>query len=76
MPTLTELQTRLAEYRATESRILRAQKFTVGQGQNARSLERVPLDVVQAQIKELEAQIEKLEAAGARRGYRLVPGGR
>lgn len=74
MPTLTELQTRLAEYRAAESRILKSQEYTVGQGMNARRNRRADLEMVQNQIRELEAEIDKAQGAGARRGYRLVPG--
>lgn len=74
MPTLTELQARLAEYRAAESRILKSQEYTVGQGMNARRNRRADLEMVQNQIRELEAEIDKTQGAGARRGYRLVPG--
>ena len=74
MATLEEMQARLAEYRAAESRILRSQEYTVGQGMNSRRSRRADLEVVQAQIRELEAQISAA-TPGARSAYRIVPGG-
>ncbi len=73
MATLTELQARLQRYLDAEAKILESQEYRVGQGGNHRSNRRAELADVQAQIKALEAQIEQLQGAGARRAYRVIP---
>jgi len=72
MPSLADLQTRLAEYRAAETRILRSQEYTVGQGGAARRNRRAELADVQAQIKALELDIDKHPDNPAARGARRI----
>lgn len=72
MPSLAELQTRLAEYRAAETRILQSQEYTVGQGGAARRNRRAELADVQAQIKALELDIDKHPDNPATRGARRI----
>lgn len=72
MPTLAELQTRLAEYRAAEARILKSQEYTVGQGGAARRNRRADLADVQTQISALELQIDKHPDNPATRGARRI----
>lgn len=74
MPTLTELQARRQRYLDAEAKILESQEYRVGQGGNHRSNRRAELDAVQAQITKLDAEIDKLQAGGSRRLYRVVPG--
>lgn len=72
MPSLADLQTRLAEYRAAETRILQSQEYTVGQGGAARRNRRAELADVQAQIKALELDIDKHPDNPAARGARRI----
>lgn len=72
MPTIAELQTRLSEYRAAESRILRSQEYSVGQGGAARRNRRPELERVQTKISELELQIDKHPDNPATRGARRI----
>lgn len=77
MPTLAELQTRRAAYAEAELKILKSQEYSVGQGGGRRMNRRAELEAVQNQIRELDQEIEKLQAssgAGARRSYRVIPG--
>jgi hypothetical protein len=77
MPTLTELQTRRAAYVAAELKILKSQEYSVGQGGGRRMNRRAELVDIQNQIRELDQQIEQLQASGtngARRSYRVLPG--
>jgi hypothetical protein len=77
MPTLAELQARRDAYAEAELKILKSQEYSVGQGGGRRMNRRAELEVVQNQIRELDEQIEKLQASGtngARRSYRVVPG--
>ena len=72
MPTLAELQTRLAEYRAAESRILKSQEYAVGQGGTARRNRRADLVDVQNQINLLQVEIDKHPDNPATRGARRI----
>lgn len=72
MPSLADLQTRLAEYRAAETRILQSQEYTVGQGGAARRNRRADLADVRAQIKTLELDIDKHPDNPAARGARRI----
>lgn len=72
MPTLAELQTRLSEYRAAESRILRSQEYAVGQGGSARRSRRADLVDVQNQIAALQIEIDKHPDNPATRGARRI----
>lgn len=77
MPTLIELQARRAAYAAAELKILQSQEYQIGQGGTARRNRRAELADIQTAIKHLDIQIDQLQAAGgARRAYRIVPGGR
>lgn len=55
--TLAELQTRLAEYRAAESKILQSQEYSVGNSGTARRTRRADLAEVRAEIARLDQQI-------------------
>jgi hypothetical protein len=66
MATLAEMQTRLAEYRAAESAILKSQEYTISDGQIQRRMRRADLTAVQAMIKTLEDDIEKATIAANR----------
>lgn len=72
MATFTELTTRLAEYRAAESKILLSQEYQVGQGGTARRNRRADLVDVQTQITALEAQIAAAPDNPANRGARRI----
>jgi hypothetical protein len=76
MPTLVELQARRAAYAAAELKILQSQEYQVGQGGNSRRNVRAELEQVQNLIRELDRDIDALQArtTGGRRTYRLVPG--
>ena len=65
------LRRRLDEYYKAESKILRAQSYTI----DNRQLTRSSLAAVQAKIKELEAELDALEDRGStkRRTVRAVP---
>ena len=72
MATFTELTTRLAEYRAAESLILKSQEYSVGQGGAARKNRRADLVDVQNQITKLEAAIAAAPDNPANRGARRI----
>jgi hypothetical protein len=77
MATLEELQARRAAYAAAELKILQSQEYQVGQGGNARRNVRAELASVQALIRELDQDIERLQAQAAgngRRVGRIAPG--
>lgn len=74
MSTLADLQQRRAAYVEAELKILKSQEYQVGQGQTARRTRRADLETVRDAIKDLDAQIARLQAAGSRRVYRLVAG--
>ncbi len=77
--TYADLLARLAEYLAAESRILKSQEYTVGQGGTARRNRRAELEQVQAGIADVQMQISRHPdnpaAAGARRIRYLRPMG-
>lgn len=75
MPTLAELQTRKAEYRAAETAILKSQDYTVSDGVIQRRNRRADLEQVRDQIAELDRQIDAIsaQAAGQRRIYNIIP---
>ena len=76
MPSLADLTARLALYRAAEEKILRDQEHTISDGGIQRRVRRADLAEVRAAIKELQTDIEKIEAqqSGARRVLYLRPG--
>lgn len=71
------LVSRLAAYLEAESKILRAQEFTVGQGTTARRLTRADLGEVRAEIANLQRQVgghpDNPANTGARRVRYLRP---
>ncbi len=71
MPTLAELETRLAQYRAAEAAVLKSQEYTVSDGAINRRMRRADLSEIRAAIKDLEADIET-ERTKARPGGRRV----
>ena len=74
--TLQELKDRRTAYLAAELKILKSQEYSVGQGGSARRNRRAELEQVQTAIKELDAQIDAMQATatgGARRSYRIIP---
>lgn len=76
MADIASLQARRDAYVAAELKILASQEYKVGQGGNQRSNRRADLEVVQAAIKDLDAQISAataLATPGARRMYNAVP---
>lgn len=76
MPSIADMTTRLAQYRAAEEKILQSQEYTVSDGGVQRRMRRADLAEVRAVIKELETDIDKAKAAasGARRVLYLRPG--
>lgn len=70
--TYAELVQRLADYLAAETRILKSQEYTVGQGGTARRNRRADLVDVQTQIAALQLQIDKHPDNPATRGTRRV----
>jgi len=66
---LQQAQERLAAYLASEKRILESQEYSVGQGGTARRNRRADLEQVQAGIREVRAEIDRLQTA-------TQPGGR
>ncbi len=73
--TLDQLKARRDAYLAAELRILESQEFRTGAGSDFRHQRRAELDQVRAALKEINAEIERVEgaASGARRVYNLVP---
>lgn len=74
MPDIAELQARRAAYLEAEAKILRSQEYQVGQGGNARRNVRAELAEVRAGIREIDTEIARLQNAGGRRVYNIVPG--
>jgi hypothetical protein len=68
--TIPELQTRRAAYLEAELRILGSQEYTVGDGSTARRNRRADLEQVRAAIKEIDAEISRLQSASG--GRRLL----
>ena len=73
MATLEELQTRRAAYVAAELKILQSQEYVVGQGGTNRRSRRAELESVQAGIRQIDLEIDKLQARTTRRVYTLTP---
>jgi hypothetical protein len=75
MPTLVDMQTRLAQYRAAEAAILQSQEYVISDGPINRRMRRADLTAVQAVIKQLEDDIEAAQnqAAGRRRVLYMRP---
>ena len=69
--TLEQWRERLADYIASEKRILESQEYAVGQGGTARRNRRADLDAVQTGIRECNAEIAKLETAATPRTRRV-----
>jgi hypothetical protein len=71
MSTLSDLQTRRAQYVLAEAAILKGQEYQVGEGGNHRRLRRADLAEVRAAIADLELQIAAASANpnGVRRVY-------
>ena len=63
MATLQELQDRRTQYLQAETRILQSQEYTVGDGSTARRNRRADLEQVRAAISEIDAEIQRLQAA-------------
>lgn len=61
MPTLAELQARLALYHEAERRILRRQSYQMPDG---RQMTYTQLPAVQAEIRRIEQQIAQLSTSG------------
>lgn len=61
---------RLEMYYEAEEAVLLNQEYTIG----AKSLKRADLSTIRAAIKELEGQIETLEASGGKnKAFRILP---
>ena len=75
MPSIADMQARLAQYRAAETAILQSQEYTISDGPINRRMRRADLAQVQAVIKQLETDIESAEAqaAGRRRVLYMRP---
>ncbi len=75
MTELDQAQERLAAYLASERQILQSQEYQVGQGGTGRRNRRADLEQVQNGIREVRAEIAKLQALaqGGRRINYLRP---
>jgi len=63
MATLADLQTRLAEYRAAEAKILEnGQEYDISSGPDGSRFRRADLREVRQAIKDLEIEIEQVTA--------------
>jgi hypothetical protein len=74
-PTLTPMelaQQRLQNYLAAETRILESQEYSVGSGGTARRNVRAELEQVQAGIKEVRDEIERLTVAQSGRRIKYL----
>lgn len=74
--TEAELRARLLLYMNAEAAILSgAQEYTIGQGSTARKVRRADLEQIRAEIASINAQIEVIAPAVARRPtFYLRPG--
>ncbi len=59
---LQQARARLQAYLAAEVRILESQEYVIGNGGTARRNRRADLESVQAGIKEVRAEIQRLES--------------
>ena len=67
---LERYKKRLEMYYEAEEAVLLNQEYTIG----AKSLKRADLSTIRAAIKELEGQIETLEASGGKnKAFRILP---
>jgi len=64
--TLEQLQARLEQYLAAETKILKAQDYVVGQGATARRLTRADLAEVRKAITDIRFEIERLQGSMSR----------
>lgn len=68
---LQQAQDRLAAYLASEKRILESQEYSVGQGGTARRNRRADLEQVQSGIREVRAEIDRLQTTAQPGGRRV-----
>ncbi len=66
---LVRYRKRLALYNEAEEAVLLNQEYKIG----SRSLKRADLSAIRAAIKDLEGQIEILEAGGKNKAFRFLP---
>lgn len=66
---LERLKNRLKMYYEAEEAVLLNQEYTIG----TKSLKRADLSTIRAAIKDLESQIEQLEAGGKNFAGRFIP---
>ena len=66
---LATYKARLKTYLEAEEAVLLNQEYTIG----TKSLKRADLGTIRAAIKDLEKQIDALEAGGKNKAFRLVP---
>ena len=66
---LERYKSRLNMYLEAEEAVLLNQEYTIG----TKSLKRADLSTIRAAIKDLEKQIESLEAGGKRHAGRFIP---
>lgn len=73
--TRDQLQARLDAYLAAEVKILQGQEYVIGDGATARRLRRADLSEVRQSIKDLKADIERMDNvnAGSRRVFYARP---
>lgn len=67
--TLVELKERLALYTTAEAAVLKSQSYTI----KDRTLTRADLREIRRAIKDLRAEIERLERGGGIRLSRVIP---
>lgn len=70
---LQQARARLQAYLAAEVRILGSQEYVIGNGGTARRNRRADLESVQAGIKEVRAEIQRLESLAEPRVTYLRP---
>lgn len=66
---LATYKARLKIYLEAEEAVLLNQEYTIG----TKSLKRADLGTIRAAIKDLEKQIDALEAGGQNKAFRFVP---
>lgn len=66
---LVRYRKRLELYNEAEEAVLLNQEYKIG----SRSLKRADLSTIRAAIKDLEEQIEMLEAGGKNKAFRFLP---